>query len=113
MQLCCAEFRIEGHAGFPACPFGFRAVFRPVPEVGEALLHVQRNRVINLGADAAFRKVGAQPVPIRDADHILVVDVALPRTGGRRDHPSGRAERFVIISRIPPPARMPFSGAGT
>ena len=43
---------------------GLGAVLRRVAQVSEALLHVQRHRVINLGPDAAFCKVGAQPVAI-------------------------------------------------
>jgi hypothetical protein len=54
----------------------FGEIVRIVLEVGEAALRVQRDGVIDLGADAIGREVGAQVVALPHADHVLVEDVA-------------------------------------
>ena len=50
-----------------------------VTEIREAFLDVQRHRVVDLGADAAFLEVVAQPIAFGNANHVLVVDVAVAR----------------------------------
>ena len=51
-----------------------RELARPVAEVGEAGLQVQRRRVVGLGADAARGQVLDQRVPALDLDQVDVAD---------------------------------------
>src|SRR6185437_5258512 len=64
----------------------------PVGQVREALLQVQRNRVIDLCPDTCRRQVLPQLIAAVRADHVLVPDV--PPTcdrDGRNDGPGSRA----------------------
>ena len=45
----------------------------------EALLQVERHRIVDLGADAALREALRARVAVRHADDELVVDVAAIR----------------------------------
>ena len=115
LQLPLLEFRVDRQRQRLAGRLGrFRAVLGLVAEVGKAFLHMQRHGVIDLRADALLAKVGTELVPIRDPDHILIVDVAVARTSGRCDDLSGAGlgERLVIISRVPLPGPVPILEVG-
>ena len=90
---------------------GFGQVALLVPEVGEALLQVQRHGVVDLGADACGHEVLAQLVPVARADHVLIVDVAHALGGTRRldrlarDRPARKAR--VVEGGVALPARAP------
>src|SRR5690348_16923632 len=60
---------------FGGRPFGFRKVSATMTEIGETGLHVERDGVVDLRADAALVEMGPQAVAIADADHELVIDV--------------------------------------
>src|SRR5205807_5636096 len=71
---------------------------------GEALLQVQRHRVVDLRADAGRGEMSSQPIPIARADHVLVVDVAHAERGvrGLDGIPELRSpERLVVERGVP------------
>ena len=66
---------------------------RPIVEVLVADLQMQGRRVIDLGADSVLLQEGPELIPLRDADDVLVVDVAV--LGG--DRGQGHATQQVRL----------------
>ena len=60
---------------FAGCRFRHRKGALRIPEVGEAALQVERNRVVDFCANAGLLEVLAKPIAIGHSDHELIVDV--------------------------------------
>ncbi len=76
LLLVVAEFGVEGEReDFGGGAFGFGEVAGVVPEEAKRGLQMQRQGVVDLGADALGGEVGAEFVSSRGADDVLVKDV--------------------------------------
>src|SRR5690606_21810962 len=89
----------EGDGG-GAGGLGAREVARGVPQVREAGLQVQRDRVVGLGADAGRGQVRDQVVAVLDLDEVDVDDPAAARVrrgaAGHGAHPGQVAQPGVV-----------------
>ena len=63
--------------GLAGRPLALGEVALAVAEIGEALLHVQRDRIVDFVADLLLFQIRLQLVAARHADDELVVDVAV------------------------------------
>src|SRR5690606_36274326 len=70
----------------------------PVPEVAEALLQVERDRVVHRAADPALAEEADQVVaaPLEDADRVLVEDGLVAGEAHRRADALHTRERLVV-----------------
>src|SRR5579863_510407 len=81
-----------------------------MPEVGEALLQMQRHGVIDLGPHARGRQMLTQQVAVACPDHVLIVDVTAARRDERRPHGPPQIsslESAVVEGCVALPARSP------
>src|SRR6185369_2434513 len=70
------EFRINGYRKrFPRSTLRFRKVSLSIAEILEAALHVQGDRIINLGPNAVIPEIGSKRIAVSYTNHKLVVDV--------------------------------------
>src|SRR5690606_12236531 len=91
-----------------------RIAARRITEIGEALLAVQRHRVVDLRADVLRRKMRAQLVPAADADYVLIKYVSSAIDDVRRANGAADAscleqlgvERGVGLARARPLVEM-------
>ena len=85
-----AEFGVDGEGeDFLGGSFGDGEVAGLVAEVGEGLLLVEGEGVVDLGADAVGGEVGAEVVAARGADDVLVEDMGGAGVGPGEDHAVG------------------------
>ena len=102
---CRRQLRIHGQRQhFAAGLFGHWQAARFVAQCGEALLQMQRHRVVNRGADLAIGQVFLQRVAsaVRDAHRVLIPHVAavLRRRGSHDQIAQCRARRIPSSYRI-------------
>src|SRR5688572_4800329 len=105
-DLLARKLGVDGQSqGFARGRFGLGKGTLAPPQIREALLHVERARIVDLGADAGRAEVLLESVASSRADDELVVDVP---GGGPRDRKldGGSAQKLTVERRVALPGRM-------
>ena len=74
------ELGIDGQGeGFLGRPFRFREIPLRIPQITEAFLQMEWDGIINLRPDPGLPQMGHEFVPLRNAYHVLIVNVKMRR----------------------------------
>src|SRR5207302_1468792 len=92
------EHRKREH--FPGGPLRLGQAAGLVAQMREAVLQVERQRIIDRAPDALALEVRLQLVATLDAHGVLVIDVLVPRVHHRYADPGNVAQPLVVVARM-------------
>jgi hypothetical protein len=108
VELRRGEFGKNGQRQhFERRAFGLGTLPLQVPEIREARLQVQRERIVDRAADTAILEMRLQRLALRHPDRVLVVDRGVGGIDKRRDYIGEIGERCIVVRSIASPSRTP------